>query len=479
MVRTKDSIKMVGTTDILGILSSIVEKLYKEYRVMNISREVFLSITSNNLIQLKQFLSENEIIDQEELKCYFQTIIDGELSKTLDDKSCYLMLDNFINNQVQHSHQITSSQLLIQMGQFLNRFNYIPSANFYEELLTKNGVLLEVLDNMDLINNDGELKDDKVDSLPIDVNIQGLIDTYQKLKGGNENIPVEDETLGLVTKAQNGDPLATEKLIERNFGLVRSQANKFLGRGLDYDDLFQEGCIGLMNAIKKFDISKGFTFSTFAYPSIKNQIQLALSTNFKEKTGTAHHLYHGSIAYRKASDELKMELNRTPTLQEISSKTKLSKQSVKTIESIEKGPISLNDLVSSDLQFELETLLSSPDKQPDEESIHNQFIKKFYELFDSVSLSYIERQTLIYGYGLFDNDSINNAEIGRRENCSREWIRRKHASAIKKLRQSPLLAEFNIYSENPDTCLQQINYFETQAELAAKSKKKQKNKKQS
>ena len=330
---------------------------------------------------------------------------------------------------------------------------------------------------MNLINNDGELKEDTIDSLPIDVNVQGLIDTYHKLKGGNENIATLDETQDLVIKAQNGDPLATEILLERNFGLVRSQANKFLGRGLDYDDLFQEGCIGLMNAIKKFDISKGFVFSTFAVPSIKNQIQLALSTNFKEKTGAAHHLYHGAISYRKASDELKMELNRTPTLQEISSKTKLSKQSIKTIESIEKGPISLNDLVSSDLQFEFETLLSSPDKQPDEESIYNQFVKKFYELFDSVGLSHIERQALIYGYGLYDNDSINNAEIGRQENCSREWIRRKHDSAIKKLRQSPLLAEFNVYSENPDTCLQKINYFETQAALAEKAKKKQKRKK--
>ena len=106
-----------------------------------------------------------------------------------------------------------------------------------------------------------------------------------------------------------------ESLIEENFGLVHSCANKFRGRGVDYDDLFQAGCVGLVKAADNFDASRGFAFSTYAVPVILGEIRRIFRDGGAVKIGRS--LKEKARHAMKIRDELSLELSREPTVSEL------------------------------------------------------------------------------------------------------------------------------------------------------------------
>lgn len=135
-----------------------------------------------------------------------------------------------------------------------------------------------------------------------------------------------EETSVLIARAQKGDKEAREVLIEKNLGLVHHIVKRFLGRGYEAEDLFQIGSIGLMKAIDKFDLSFDVKFSTYAVPMISGEIKRFLRDDGLIKMSRVLKENGGKIA--RASEELRHELGRDPSIQEIAGRTQLSPEDI-------------------------------------------------------------------------------------------------------------------------------------------------------
>ena len=130
----------------------------------------------------------------------------------------------------------------------------------------------------------------------------------------------------LFLAAQAGDNDAGEKLIQKNAALVCSIVKRFLGRNVDYDDLYQLGCLGLLKAIRSFDVSLGNQFSTYAVPKISGEIRRFLRDDGSVKVSRT--LKERSIKIRRAAEELRVNLGREPTLSEISKVVNLAPEEI-------------------------------------------------------------------------------------------------------------------------------------------------------
>lgn len=137
-----------------------------------------------------------------------------------------------------------------------------------------------------------------------------------------------DENTVLIAKAREGDALARETLIEKNLGLVHHIVKRFLGRGVEPEDLFQIGSIGLMKAIDKFDLSYDVKFSTYAVPLVVGEIKRFLRDDGMVKVSRS--LKENAWKAKKAAEQLAKEYGREPTLAEISSMTKIPMEDIVT-----------------------------------------------------------------------------------------------------------------------------------------------------
>ena len=150
-----------------------------------------------------------------------------------------------------------------------------------------------------------------------------------------------EETAVLIERSQAGDKTAREKLIEENLGLVRHIVKRFIGRGYDAEDLFQIGCIGLMKAIDKFDLSFAVRFSTYAVPMIQGEIKRFLRDDGMVKVSRT--LKENAFRIRQVTQRLLQELGRDPTMQELADASGLLQEDI--VMSLDASEIYLVDQV--------------------------------------------------------------------------------------------------------------------------------------
>lgn len=260
--------------------------------------------------------------------------------------------------------------------------------------------------------------------------------------GAYDLLPFDREK-ELAQKSKDGDMDARNELVSHNMRLVVSIARKYKGVGLGFQDLIQEGGIGLMKAAEKFDPDKGFRFSTYATYWIKQAISRAIAEQNRVIRVPVHMIDLASKV-KKASQELTQELNRTPKNEEIAKHMGIPVAKVKEVFD------SLNDTLSLDVSVNDEDDATMGDLIADDgfvqpvDSIiqddrHNQILAVLGTLSDR------EAQIIKMRFGLDDGQPKSLAEIGEHFGCSREWIRQQESKAMRKLR-SPLrknmLAEY-------------------------------------
>lgn len=163
------------------------------------------------------------------------------------------------------------------------------------------------------------------------------------------------DTFELISRAQSGDKLAAEKLIEENTGLIWSIARRFFGRGTDPEDLFQLGCLGLIKAVYGFDMSYGTQFSTYAVPKITGEIRRYLRDDGAVKVSRS--IKERAAAIKNARNILQQRLGREPLLSEISAETGFEAEDIAMCETATAGPDSLQRETGED-GLTLEQMLS-------------------------------------------------------------------------------------------------------------------------
>ena len=266
-----------------------------------------------------------------------------------------------------------------------------------------------------------------------------------------------DEEIKLTKRIKDGDEEAKKIFIESNLRLVVSVARKHLNQGLSFLDLIQEGNIGLMKAVDKFDSSKGYRFSTYATWWIRQGITRAIS-NKSRNVRIPVYLHRRINKFNKAAKELEMKYGREAKIEEIANELKISVKYAQEIYQYKNDSISINLLVGDDKDNELGNIISSKNIGPDEQAMTDLMKFQVKQLLEKCNLKPIEKEVILLRFG-FNNTPMTLVEIGNIYNISGERVRQIEASALMKLRKYKNITDFAEYMENPKEAINNIEIY--------------------
>ena len=281
-------------------------------------------------------------------------------------------------------------------------------------------------------NNEEFLTDDI--SIPEDVEATEPLKIYLKEIG---QIPLLDagQEQELGKRIAKGDPDARRQLEEANLRLVVSIARHYSGRGMQFMDLIQEGNIGLMRAVEKFDYTKGNRFSTYASWWIKEAITRAIDEQSREIRVPVH-VAENMRKVQKMAQSLKQELGRDATAGEIAERLgDRTAEEVENIQALLKNPLSLETPVGEDGESSLEDFIEDEEEKTPEDAVASLIRKEeVAQLLEKLSEK--EQKVIRLRFGLEDGKAHTLEEVGGMMNVTRERIHQIEERAMQKLREA-------------------------------------------
>ncbi len=293
-----------------------------------------------------------------------------------------------------------------------------------EEAASDNGNGKKVIeDEENLVLSDEEITKD--------ININDPVRMYLK-EIGRISLLSPDEETELSVRIANGDEDAKNILAESNLRLVVSIAKRYVGRGLLFLDLIQEGNIGLMKAVEKFDYGKGYKFSTYATWWIRQAITRALADQARTIRVPVH-MVETINKMARIQRQMTLELNREPSEEELAEKMGITVDKVREVMKISQDPVSLETPIGEEDDSHLGDFIKDERSMSPEEYATNEILKE--EIGNVLlTLQEREREVLELRFGLVDGTSHTLEEVGKKFNVTRERIRQIEAKALRKLR---------------------------------------------
>lgn len=376
-------------------------------------------VTDKDTKQTTKATSEN-IMNSDQMKVHLDNLVD--MAKKNDNT----LIDTEIVN-----YFVGKPDIELNTDMMTKIFDYLDE--HHVAVLSETEEDDEILDDMILEDaEDADIDIEKIDlSVPDGVSIEDPVRMYLKEIGKVPLLTAEEE-IELAKRMEAGDEKAKQKLAEANLRLVVSIAKRYVGRGMLFLDLIQEGNLGLIKAVEKFDYHKGFKFSTYATWWIRQAITRAIADQARTIRIPVHMVETINKLIR-VSRQLLQELGREPTPEEIAAELDMPVERVREILKISQEPVSLETPIGEEEDSHLGDFIQDDNVPVPAEAAAQTLLK---EQLDEVldTLTEREQKVLRLRFGMDDGRARTLEEVGKEFDVTRERIRQIEAKALRKLR---------------------------------------------
>lgn len=487
-------VNQMKSNEIFDILLPLIDNIYKKIDYINISKNEFYELVLNEIENSKN-LYKGDILYNKFIKQRIEIVLAEKTKRMLSNSDdAIIVINNYINKYFKKTTTYEDSVKSIKkLDSFFKLFHYLPNLDILLEIVRENQIFFEaiqlivdrhknqiisgdiekVFDNNTIIliiesycmlNNieikesgDLDSKDYNDSNLEITDNVKAYL-----LDMGKRKLLSAEEERELAIRIKQGDRKAREQFIESNLRLVVSVARKYMGRGLAFLDLIQEGNIGLMTAVDKYDVERGCKFSTYATYWIRQAIMRAIADKGRNVRVPVH-MYEKIGNYTKTVTNLEAKLNRQPTINEIANEMGVSIPEVTKLYQLQKDTVSINTLIGDDEEKELEDFIPASEETTEDiaivETVQYQLKDQVTKLFKDCNLKQREIEVLILRFGLYGVEPMSLSEVGEKFEITRERVRQIESKALMKIRMSGHVKILAEYMQNPDKSLKQIEEF--------------------
>ena len=376
-------------------------------------------VTDKDTKQTTKATSEN-IMNSDQMKEHLDNLVD--MAKKNDNT----LIDTEIVN-----YFVGKPDIELNTDMMTKIFDYLDE--HHVAVLSETEEDDEILDDMILEDaEDADIDIEKIDlSVPDGVSIEDPVRMYLKEIGKVPLLTAEEE-IELAKRMEAGDEKAKQKLAEANLRLVVSIAKRYVGRGMLFLDLIQEGNLGLIKAVEKFDYEKGYKFSTYATWWIRQAITRAIADQARTIRIPVHMVETINKLIRE-SRQLLQELGREPLPEEIAERMGISVERVREILKISQEPVSLATPIGEEEDSHLGDFIQDQNVPvPAEAAASNLLRDQLNEVLDT--LTEREQKVLRLRFGMDDGRARTLEEVGKEFQVTRERIRQIEAKALRRLR---------------------------------------------
>ncbi|MBR4230930.1 MAG: sigma-70 family RNA polymerase sigma factor [Bacilli bacterium] len=483
-------VQQLDASEILKQLKPNINNIYKSFQYIGLSESDFYDLVTEE-IEVAKKSYKGDVSYYKFLKKHILIRLSALTERSLvNPKSTFSIINAYIDLKIKPIQNVDEAiNKFAKLSLFFETYSFVPDPDLIIELLNKNKIYLSLIkivfneyknaivngkvdsvtDNSLLILtietycmiNGIEIKEDNsLDDIESysETDSTDIIKTYYKEIAAIPLLTREQE-INIAKKVAQGDPKARALLVESNLRLVISIAKRYVNRGLLFQDLIGEGNMGLITAVDRYDVERGYKFATYATWWIRQAITRAIADKSRSIRIPVHK-YEKIGIYLKTIELLERKLNRDPSLVDIANEMNLPISKVKELQSLyQLSTISINTLIGDDEDTELEDFIPSSEDTPEDTIVNDSVQLQVRDLLERCNLKPREIAILKLRSGFDGKKPMTLEEVGAKFNVTRERIRQIEAKALRKLRLSRHTKPLAVYMENPEKALARIEEY--------------------